>query len=511
MTSALKVDRVPRPQPFNPEAEQRLLGAILVDNQVYHRVAQLLCTDDFGNALHSRVFAALGKLITEGREANPVLLKNLFDHDEALKSNGGGTYLAHLASWAAMVTNPEDYATAIRELAVRRQIIEACEMARDDAYRVDPVRPAGRIIQEHTARLTHANSATALAELPQCTKLRDWLQRDLAAPDFLLGNVLSTTSRMMLIGRTGLGKTNFAMALALAIAKGDPFLHWNRGKGPRRVLFIDGEMSNRQLKKRLEDAARRADGIPDDFHALCRDDFPKMEPLDSEAGQRFMDCLIESIGGADLVVFDNVDALTADDDDFGAQSWQRTLPWIRDLTRRAISQLWLHHTGQDESRGYGSKKREWPLDIVAVMEDIDCRERDVAFQLKFTKARERTPDNRTDFEPAVISLSGDAWTSERGGDVRTTRRTAAHRAFELLKDAIAREGIIPPANTHIPPDTYCVTEGLWRRYCEAGSISEGSPDAAKKADADRKAFKRATDKLIGSKVGKWELWVWIIR
>jgi replicative DNA helicase len=230
VASALDGDRVPRPQPFNPEAEQRLLGAILIDNQVYHRVAQLLHTDDFGNALHSRVFAAVGKLISEGQEANPILLKNLFDHDEALKSNGGGTYLAHLAGWAAMVTNPEDYATAIRELAARRQIIEACELARDDAYRVDPARPAGRIIQEHTARLAHANSVTTLAELPQCTKLRDWLQRDLAAPDFLLGNVLSTTSRMMLIGRTGLGKTNFAMALAMAIAEGDPFLHWKAAR-----------------------------------------------------------------------------------------------------------------------------------------------------------------------------------------------------------------------------------------------------------------------------------------
>jgi hypothetical protein len=49
--------------------------------------------------------------------------------------------------------------------------------------------------------------------------------------------------------------------------------------------------------------------------------------------------------------------------------------------------------------------------------------------------------------------------------------------------------VIPPAFGHIPPDTRCVTEGLWRRYCEAGCISEGSPDAT------RMAFKRAAVKL----------------
>ena len=197
-----------------------------------------------------------------------------------------------------------------------------------------------------------------------------------------------------------------------------PILHWKAGEGPRRVLFIDGEMSNRQFKQRLEDAARRAGSSIATFHALCRDDCPKMEPLDTEAGQRFINRFVESIGGVDLIIFDNIDALTTDDEDFGVQSWGRTLPWIRDLTRRAIGQLWLHHTGQDETRGYGTKKREWQLDAVAVMEEVTRPGSDIAFSLEFRKNRERTPDNRSDFEEAVITLAEDAWASDRGGDIR---------------------------------------------------------------------------------------------
>jgi hypothetical protein len=48
---------------YNPEAEQYVLGAILNDNQVYHRVATLIRPEDFGNALHFRIFAEIGKLI----------------------------------------------------------------------------------------------------------------------------------------------------------------------------------------------------------------------------------------------------------------------------------------------------------------------------------------------------------------------------------------------------------------------------------------------------------------
>src|SRR5271169_3531487 len=77
-----------------------------------------------------------------------------------------------------------------------------------------------------------------------------WLQQDIPAPDFLLGEILSTTSRALFVATTGLGKTNFAIALGMASAAGDNFLHWRAGEGPRRVLFIDGEMSRRLIRRR---------------------------------------------------------------------------------------------------------------------------------------------------------------------------------------------------------------------------------------------------------------------
>ena len=67
-----------------------------------------------------------------------------------------------------------------------------------------------------------------------------WMDRQIAPPDRLLGDLLTTTARVFLVGRTGLGKTNLAVAIAAGIATGAGFLHW-RSARPGRVLYIDGK------------------------------------------------------------------------------------------------------------------------------------------------------------------------------------------------------------------------------------------------------------------------------
>ena len=146
------------------------------------------------------------------------------------------------------------------------------------------------------------------------------------------------------------------------------------------------------------------------------------------------------------------------------------------------------------------------MDVVALLEAVDKPEADLAFALKFTKARERTPGNRDDFEPMIITLIDDRWASEAGGG-HAGKPRQIDRAFELLRDAITREGTVPPANDHVPQGTLCITEGLWRRYCKAGFILESDNDAT-----FRSAFHRAAKQLLETgQIGKWDLWVWIVK
>src|SRR5260370_39463082 len=118
------LDRVPQP-PSNAEAEQALLGAILINNAAYSRVAEFLAPEHFANAVHGRIYAAIGKLLERGQIANPVTLKNLFDQDGALADlhlpGGGAQYLARLAEAAVTIINAEHYGRTIHHPHLPRE------------------------------------------------------------------------------------------------------------------------------------------------------------------------------------------------------------------------------------------------------------------------------------------------------------------------------------------------------------------------------------------------------
>ncbi len=126
-----------RTPPFNTEAEQKLLGALLISNGAYSRVSEFLQPEQFGNAVHARIFAAIGKLIERGQIANPVTLKSLFDQDGALAEIGGAQYLVRLADAAVTIINTEDYGREIQDLYLRRQLITLGEDVVNDAFRQD--------------------------------------------------------------------------------------------------------------------------------------------------------------------------------------------------------------------------------------------------------------------------------------------------------------------------------------------------------------------------------------
>jgi len=248
--------------------------------------------------------------------------------------------------------------------------------------------------------------APAKKPLPPLT-VYEWMARDLPEPDWLLGSVISTTTRALLTAPTGLGKTNFSMALAVAIAAGKDFLHW-RSRKPAKVLYIDGEMSRRLLRQRIADAVRRLGTVPGTFFTLSHEDIEGFAPFNTPEGRRSIEKVIKAIGGVDLIVFDSIMCLLSGDPK-DPEMWGAVMPWMRSLTKRGIGQIWIHHTGIDESRGYGDKTKEWQLDLVMHLARKKRSDTDVSFDLEFPKARQRTPDTRADFATARIALVNDKW------------------------------------------------------------------------------------------------------
>lgn len=139
--------------PHNPEAEQGLLGALLVDNRGYEKINDFLKADHFFLPAHQRIFSAIITLIERGQTASPVTLKNYFEKDADLENVGGAAYLADLAAGVINVINIEEYARAIYELHLRRALITLGEDVVNESFTHSLDKDAQHTIEHAEMRL----------------------------------------------------------------------------------------------------------------------------------------------------------------------------------------------------------------------------------------------------------------------------------------------------------------------------------------------------------------------
>ena len=321
--------------------------------------------------------------------------------------------------------------------------------------------------------------------------IEEWLSRDLPPLDPLIGSILSTTTRALLAAPTGIGKTNFGMALWAHAGAGKNFLHWHVSR-PCRVLFIDGEMSRRLLRERIEDMARRLGGKPPETALFFnKEDIENFAPLNTREGHDAIWKLVEEVerrlgGPLDAIEFDNIVSLLVGDMK-EEDAWRDTMPLVHALTKRRIGQLWLHHTGHDASRGYGTKTREWQLDMVMHLTKVERTDTDLAFTLSFPKARERTPDNRDDFAEVEVTLIADQWMADTVVSRKKEVPPLACKFLEALEAAIRKCSI-----TTIDGFPAAPLES-WRTECIGRGLIEGA-----KADSNRALFSKNKLQLIAA-------------
>lgn len=141
-----------RQMPHNFQAEQALLGAILVDNSCYTRVSEFLRPEHFADPLHGRIFETSARLIERNQVVNPITLRPFFDREEALIELGGVKYLAHLAAAAISIIDASDYGRQIYELFLRRQLIAVGTDIVNAAYE-PPTEPAAELVAGAEAKL----------------------------------------------------------------------------------------------------------------------------------------------------------------------------------------------------------------------------------------------------------------------------------------------------------------------------------------------------------------------
>src|SRR5512147_3117905 len=116
--------------PHSVEAEQSLLGALLLDNQAFDRVADLVAGEDFYRDDHRRIFRHISKLIEQNRPADVVTVSESIEASEDKDKTGGPAYLGALAQNTPSALNIRRYAELVRERSVQRRLAQvATEIA----------------------------------------------------------------------------------------------------------------------------------------------------------------------------------------------------------------------------------------------------------------------------------------------------------------------------------------------------------------------------------------------
>src|SRR6201993_3026165 len=261
-----------RAAPHNIEAEQALLGAILVNNEAFYRVSDFLEAKHFFEPIHQRIFELASGLVRAGKIATPVTLKTFLPADFDIAGLTVNQYLARLAAEATTIINAQDYGRTIYELSLRRDLIRIGE---------DMVNVAFDAPVDFAPRNQIEDAERRLYELAETGRYDGGFQRfsqaltvavDMAAKAFQRDGKLSgiatglrdldtkmgglqPSDLIILAGRPGMGKTALATNIAFNVARA----HRAEVQADGTIKAVNGgivgffscEMSAEQLATRI--------------------------------------------------------------------------------------------------------------------------------------------------------------------------------------------------------------------------------------------------------------------
>jgi len=225
-----------RSAPHNIEAEQSLLGAILVNNDAFYRVSDFLEPKHFFEPIHQTIYETSASLIRMGKIATPVTLKTFLPADTDIGGMTVGQYLARLAAEATTIINAQDYGRTIYDLSLRRDLIGIGEDMVNVAYDapVDflpraQIEDAERRLYElaETGRYDggfqrFAQALTVAVDMAAKAFQRDGKLSGIATGlrdlDTKMGG-LQPSDLIIIAGRPGMGKTSLATNIAYNIAR----------------------------------------------------------------------------------------------------------------------------------------------------------------------------------------------------------------------------------------------------------------------------------------------------
>ena len=139
-------------QPSNLEAEQALIGSILVNNDIIDEVSNLVSSTIFYDPAHIKIYEVIESLNNKGMIANPITLKNFFEKDNMLNEVGGTEYLVKLTRFSGSSKQAIDYAKIIHEMYLRRELVQISDKLNNDTLNANSQEQNAENIIENTEK-----------------------------------------------------------------------------------------------------------------------------------------------------------------------------------------------------------------------------------------------------------------------------------------------------------------------------------------------------------------------
>ncbi|MBL6857259.1 MAG: replicative DNA helicase [Pelagibacteraceae bacterium] len=249
--------------PSNIEAEQSLIGSVLVNNDIIDEISNIVNSAKFFDPVHRKIYEVIENLNNKGMIANPITLKNYFEKDTGLSEVGGVDYLVKLTRFSSSIKQAIDYAKIIHEMYVKRELILISDGISDQANDDQADKTGENIIEDAEKSLfdlaergnfsqTFLKFNQAVDQTIQMATLA--MKSDqgivgvptgLSDLDEKLGG-LHKSDLVIIAGRPSMGKTALATNIAYYASKN---MQENNEKGS--VAFFSLEMSSEQLSTRI--------------------------------------------------------------------------------------------------------------------------------------------------------------------------------------------------------------------------------------------------------------------
>jgi len=249
--------------PSNIEAEQALIGSILINNDIIDEISNIVNHKNFYDPLHSKIYNLIENLHNKGMIANPITLKNSFENDAALSEIGGTEYLVKLTRFSSSVKQSIDYAKIVHEKFVKRELVQISETLSDEAVDETIDKTGENIIQDtekslfdlaergtfHQSFLKFNQALDQTIEMATNAMKSDHgivgVPTGLNDLDERLGG-LHRSDLVIIAGRPSMGKTALATNIGYYAAK--KILDDNKKSS---IAFFSLEMSSEQLSTRI--------------------------------------------------------------------------------------------------------------------------------------------------------------------------------------------------------------------------------------------------------------------